>query len=198
MRQENREVRARLIEAAAYEVLEEKGFSGMSVQAVAKAAKASNETLYRWYGDKTGLFEALIRGNSNLVRDALDATAAEAALDSLHRIGPVLLSMLLGDRAVALNKAAAADAGGTLGRALAQEGRSAIAPRIIAIMEDARIAGHLGGGTAQEMAEVYFSLLIGDLQVRRVTGALPMPREEYIAKRADDAVTNLQRLYPPS
>lgn len=198
MRQENREVRARLIEAAAYEVLEEKGFSGMSVQAVAKAAKASNETLYRWYGDKTGLFEALIRGNSNLVRDALDATAAEAALESLHRIGPVLLSMLLGDRAVALNKAAAADAGGTLGRALAQEGRSAIAPRIIAIMEDARIAGHLGGGTVQEMAEVYFSLLIGDLQVRRVTGALPMPREEYIAKRADDAVTNLQRLYPPS
>ena len=197
MRQENREARARQIEAAAYELLEEKGFAGLSVQAVAKAAKASNETLYKWYGDKTGLFEALIRGNTGLVAQALEAAAMDNPIECLRRVGPVLLTMLLGDRAVALNRAAAADASGTLGRTLAREGRSAVAPRIIGIMEIAISEDALANGTPQEMAETFFALLIGDLQVRRVTGALPKPHDDYIQKRAGDAVASLMRLFPP-
>ena len=197
MKQENREARARQIEAAAYELLEEKGFAGLSVQAVAKAAKASNETLYKWYGDKTGLFEALIRGNTGLVAQALEAAAMDNPIECLRRVGPVLLTMLLGDRAVALNRAAAADASGTLGRALAREGRSAVAPRIIGIMESAISEDALANGTPQEMAETFFALLIGDLQIRRVTGALPKPHDDYILKRSGDAVASLTRLFPP-
>ncbi len=198
MRPEKREMRARQIETAAYELLEAKGFAGLSVQAVAKTARASNETLYKWYGDKTGLFEALIRGNTGLVAQALEAAALENPIECLRRVGPVLLTMLLSERAVALNRAAAADASGTLGRALAREGRSAVAPRIIGIMENAISEGALAGGTPQEMAETYFALLIGDLQVRRVTGALPKPHDDYIEKRAADAVASLTRLFPPA
>ena len=58
MKPDRKEKRAREIEAAAYALLEAKGFEGLSMQSVAKMAKASNETLYRWYGDKIGLFEA--------------------------------------------------------------------------------------------------------------------------------------------
>jgi len=198
MRPEKRELRSRQIETAAYELLDEKGFAGLSVQAVAKAAKASNETLYKWYGDKTGLFEALIRGNTALVAEALETATLDNPIGSLHHVGSVLLTMLLGDRAIALNKAAAADATGTLGRALAREGRSAVAPRIIGIMQSAIAERALAGGTPQEMAETYFSLLIGDLQVRRVTGALPKPHDDYIAIRAADAVVSLTRLFPPA
>ena len=196
MKPENREKRARQIEAAAYDLLDSKGFAGLSMQAIAKAAHASNETLYRWYGDKTGLFEALIRGNSAIVEAAIDAAGSDRPLDNLATIGPGLLTMLLGERAVALNRAAAADDSGTLGRALAREGRNTIAPRIVAIMDLAARTGALSGGTPQEMAETYFALLIGDLQVRRVTGALPAPHEDYIRKRADQALDHLQRIFP--
>ena len=198
MRSEKRNERARQIEAAAYEILEEKGFAGLSIQAISRKARTSNETLYRWYGDKNGLFEALIRGNSANVEAALDASDSTSGLDQLSDVGPVLLTMLLGERAISLNKAAAADTSGVLGRALAREGRNAIAPRIIAIMENALASELLAGAAPQELAEVYFSLLIGDLQIRRATGVLAMPREEYIRKRAGDALNLLQRLYPPA
>ena len=195
MKLENRERRAAEIEAAAYELLEKKGFDGLSMQAVARAAKASNETLYRWYGDKTGLFKALIRGNAASVNDAI-STDDTQALKQLEAIGAVLLSMLLGPRAIALNKAAAADATGELGRALAEEGRNAVAPHIADLMNRALEQGDLSGAPS-EMTETYFALLIGDLQIRRVTGALEPPKGRFFADRAARAVKQLARLYPP-
>nr|MEC9418796.1 TetR family transcriptional regulator [Pseudomonadota bacterium] len=54
MRAEARERRKAAIEAAAIELLLDQGYDNLSMLAVAKKAKASNETLYRWYGDKTG------------------------------------------------------------------------------------------------------------------------------------------------
>ncbi len=197
MRIEKREARAAEIERAAYEILEGQGFSGLSVQAVAKAARASNETLYRWYGDKAGLFEALIRRNSALVAEALEAARGETPLLRLRSIGPVLLTMLLGPRAVALNRAAAADASGALGRALAREGRDTVAPWVIAEMSAAVDAGELSGAAPEVLAETWFSLLIGDLQIRRATGALAEPRPAYIETRAQGALDRLARLYPP-
>ncbi len=197
MRDERRIERAAEIEAAAHAILEEKGFAGLSMQAVAKRARASNETIYNWYGDKTGLFESLIRGNSNRVEAAISTSSEALALDRLAAVGPVLLAMLLGPSAVALNRAAAADPTGTLGRALAREGRETVAPRIVALMQDAIQEGALDGAP-QDMAETWFSLLIGDLQVRRVTGALAEPRADYIDTRAATALTRLRQLFPPA
>lgn len=197
MRRDAREKRADEIEAAAYGVLEAKGYEGLSMLAVAKAAKASNETLYRWYGDKQGLFEALIARNTGLVRAALEeAQGGGDAMAALARVGPVLLEMLLGPRAVALNRAAAADGSGKLGRALGRAGRDTVGAWIGAVMTRALNEGALGGAEAGEIAEVWFALLIGDMQVRRVTGAIEMPDRAAIAARAAAAMDRLQRLYP--
>ena len=110
MRSETSKARRRDIEAVAYQVLARQGYEGTSMLAVAKAARASNETLYRWYGDKNGLFESMVRDNAAQVRKALDdmVTARQPPLAILARLAPVLLEMLLGDRAIALNRAAAA------------------------------------------------------------------------------------------
>lgn len=197
MRQKNREERARQIEGAAYQMLDQKGFKGLSMQGLARAAKASNETLYRWYGDKTGLLEALIRRNSDIVRQALSDRTQDDAMQDLAAVGPVLLKMLLGGRAIALNRAAAADPDGPLGRALAREGRDAIAPRIVAVMQRGIDQSYLGNGSAQDMAETWFSLLIGDLQIRRVTGALSEPHDDYITQRATLALERLRTVFPP-
>ena len=53
------------IEQAAYELIDEFGYDGISMLKIAKRAKASNETLYKWYGDKKGLFSALVETNTN-------------------------------------------------------------------------------------------------------------------------------------
>lgn len=185
MREDNRALRREQIEAAAYALLAEKGFQNMSMLAVSKAAKASNETLYRWYGDKIGLFKALIATNAERVSVRLRAAFDKSSqLDrTLAEIGPVLLSMLLGDRAVALNRAAAADASGVLGEALAEEGRGKVFPLMVDLFGKLVARGKLTGNPA-ELAALYIDLLVGDLQIRRATGALGPLRDRVIEDRA--------------
>lgn len=173
MRDEAKALRKAQIEAAAYAVLAEKGFQHMSMLAVAKAAKASNETLYRWYGDKTGLFRSLIETNADSVAERLKAQL-ETSTDPralLAELGPILMEMLLGDRAIALNRVAAADASDTLGQVLAEAGRGRVFPLIVEVFRRLVEAKSLIGEPV-ELAGLYIDLLIGDLQIRRATGAM--------------------------
>lgn len=195
MKESNRQDRRTAIEDAAFELLVEKGFAATSMLAVAKAARASNETLYRWYGDKLGLFQALVSRNSQKIADELaeSARAGLPPLDRLARAGPALLSMLLDPRTIALNRAAAADESGALGQALAMAGRQTVAPQISEVIAQAIDNGDLSG-TAVELTELYLTLLIGDSQIRCVTGALPPPDANWITSRAAQAFAQLQRL----
>jgi len=180
------------IEDAAYRMLGEKGYAGTSMQAIAKAAKASNETLYNWYGDKKGLMAALVARNTETVRAALAENTSGAPMDQLARLGPVLLGMVLGPRAVALNRAAAADPSGDLGRAISAGGREVVTPLIAAIMDRAVAEGALNG-PPDELAQLYLTLLLGDLQIRRVTGAMDVPTPDFTRARADAALRRLRR-----
>ena len=77
MRDDTKSNRREEIEAAAYAVLERKGYAGATMAAIAKDARASCETLYKWYGDKTGLFRALVIRNAEEVRARLEQASAQ-------------------------------------------------------------------------------------------------------------------------
>lgn len=192
---DRRQQREAEIAAAAYRLLDEVGLAGTTVTAVARAARASNETLYRWYGDRTGLFAALVRRNADQIGAAL-ADDARPGLDGLATLGPALLTMVTGRRAVALNRAAANDASGQLGAELARGGRDKIRPLILARIAEAQAQGALGPGPAEDIGETYLSLLIGDWQIRRATGALATPSQDQIAARAARALAQITQLYP--
>jgi hypothetical protein len=111
-------------------------------------------------------------------------------------LGPVLLALVTGERAVMLNRAAAADASdtGTLGQAIAEAGRGTIAPLLRDLLDRARQQGRIDCDDPAEAAEVYFHLLIGDLQIRRVIGVLgelPQNAIEQRSRRALDLFLNL-------
>lgn len=197
MRDENRSIRQDQIEQAAYAVLDAKGYGGTSMLAIAKAAKASNETLYNWYGDKTGLFAALVRRNAAEVKALLEDQIAAGgdAADTLARVGPVLLRLVTSDRAVALNRAAAADPTGELGRVLAAEGRETVAPLIAQVIAQGREQGRFAFDDLAMACETWLGLLIGDIQIRRVVGRMPQPGQEALAARADAALRNFLSLF---
>ncbi|MHA3976659.1 TetR/AcrR family transcriptional regulator [Halovulum sp. GXIMD14794] len=199
MREESRSARRDQIEQAAYAVLRDKGYAGASMQAIAREARASNETLYRWYGDKAGLFRALVVRNAEESRALLETGLAEDVppMQVLAAFGPVLLRLLTGDRAVALNQAAAADASGTLGATIAEAGRESIAPMIGRVLERAREAGDLAFDETGAAVGLYLDLLVGDLQIRRVIRRLDAPDEAFIQNRAAEATANLKRLLAP-
>ncbi|MGH1415966.1 MAG: TetR/AcrR family transcriptional regulator [Pelagimonas sp.] len=195
MRSEAKEHREQQIADAAYALMSEKGYQGLSMLAVAKRAKASNETLYRWYGDKLGLFQALIARNAQRIVEALDHATKEdlSARETLRGIGPVLLAMLLSPQAIALNRAAAADASNTLGQVLAQSGRGEVFPRIQALFQQLVDQGELNG-PVETAATLWISLLIGDWQVRCATGAMPPPSAARQSERAQSAEAYLFQL----
>lgn len=175
------------ITAAAYDLLAEKGYAGTSMLTIARRARASNETLYRWYGDKPGLIAAMVRDNAahsaELLERALDE--GDGAAGALRAAAPVLLGMVLSDRAVLLNRAAAGDPSGELGRIIAASGRDVIADLV------AGVVMRLTDGTpdqARARADMFFALLIADLQIRRCIGAMGCPRPEEVAQRSARAV----------
>lgn len=196
MRAETRRIRKSQIENAAYALLESNGFTGMSMLSVAKMAKASNETLYRWYGDKTGLFTAMVESNALEVKSLLETDIAieRAPLETLASLGPKLLSLLVSPRAIALNRAAAANASGELGAALAAAGRETIVPLIARVFQRGHAQGHFPNLTMPEAAEIYVNLLVGDLQIRRVTGVMPQMSDKEIAARSKRALALLSKL----
>ena len=191
MTPESRVKREHAIEAAAYALLAERGYGGMSMLAVAKGAKASNETLYKWYGDKLGLVTAMIERNASEARSILEEalTGSEPPEVVLNRLAPALLRLLTGTPAVALNRAAAADPSGELGRALARSGRGALAPMICDVIERLQPAR----GTEPAFG-LFMSLLVGDLQIRRAIGALKPLSEAEISERARIAVADYLKL----
>ena len=200
MTPDKRETRQQQIEAAAYEVLEQKGFAGASMLAIAKAAKASNETLYRWYGDKTGLFSALVERNAAEVRALLESGLKDQAdpMQILDDFAPALLSLLLGNRAIALNRAAAADSTGTLGQAITRSGRETIAPLIAQVLERARAGGDLSFDDTQDAVVLFLDLLVGDQQIRRAIGQTQAPTHGEITHRATRALSHFRLVLTPS
>ena len=166
------------------------------MQGIAKQARASNETLYSWYGDKQGLFRALVTRNAEEVKSHLEAELEtdHEALSILGTLGPKLLNLLTGDRAVALNRAAAADSTGELGTTLSKAGREAIFPLLEQVLLRARQEGKLRFNASEEAVGLYLDLLIGDQQIRRVVGRLPAPTEDFCEARSQRAVSLLCQL----
>ena len=119
-------------------------------------------------------------------------------LKTLRDIGPVLLDVLLGPRAVALNRAAAADATGALGAVISAQGRETISPLIGQVLLDAREKGQLSFTSVSNTLELYLNLLVGDLQIRRVIGQVAQPTSEEQLHRAELALARLQVLLRPS
>ena len=164
------------IAEAAYAVLAEKGFAGLSMLAVAKRAKASNETLYRWYGDKTGLLRALIARDAAELAEALDMLLMRGgdAAQTLDAVGACLLDKLLSARSVALIRAAAADSGDSLGIALKAAGQESLMPRLVPLFVRLKARGRVRSPAAKA-AELWIDVLLGDWVLRGVTGAMGPP-----------------------
>jgi AcrR family transcriptional regulator len=196
MRTEARAKREAEIHAAAARLVAERGYGATSMLTIAKAAKASNETLYRWYGDKLGLFKSMVVANTGAAKGTLDEALAggRAPLETLTMIAPVLLTLVLSERAISLNRAAAADETGELGAAIAAGGRDALLPLIAGLMQQAMQRGEIEAPSAEVAAGWYFSLLIGDRQVRRVNRVIAEPTVSQVEEQAQSALEAFRRL----
>ncbi|MBR9863283.1 MAG: TetR/AcrR family transcriptional regulator [Rhodobacteraceae bacterium] len=195
-KQKDRRIR---IEKAAYAVLEKKGYKGASMLDIARQAGCSNETLYRWYGNKQALFASLIAANGAALKAQLIQLIQEDGdtIEELRLLGPHLLELVTNRRAVALGRAAAGDVyhTGILGEAIAREGKNTLEPlveRLVRVGLDRKL---LHRGNAAEIAGMFLTVLMGDTQIQRVIGVIPELTEAQKEDRTDRACAVIQKLY---
>ncbi len=199
MKEPDRAGRRDRILDVAVAALAEYGYRDTTMLEVARRASASKETLYAWFGNKPGLFQAVIERNAETVRDVveghLDGDApVEAALTDF---GKALAGLLLGESAVAINRAAISEArtAPALARILSEAGREATLPVFIRYLERCRSRGVLDFDDPREAAETFIGLLLGDAQVRRLLGAMATPTSDRLRTRAKLASRKFLLLY---
>jgi AcrR family transcriptional regulator len=198
-RRSSAERREEILEVALL-VLAERGYRGASMLEIARRAQASKETLYAWFGDKRGLFEELVRWQAERV-DAVFALNLERDGDDpsevLRGFALELQRLLLGERSVVINRAAISEASSdpTFAEVLAAQGRGSVVPKLVRYLEGQRERGRLEFEAAGAAIDALIGLAIGDQQVRRLLGVLPMPEPEQIEARAERAVRDFLTLF---
>ncbi len=196
-----RERRDEILDAA-IALLAEKGYRGTSMLEVARRTSASKETLYSWFGDKPGLFDAAIQRNAVAVQDVMarHLDADSNLEDGLTEFGRAMLAMLLSESAIAINRAAISEAKSEprFAAILAASGREATLPMFARFLTSQQSAGHICGGDPQCQAGDFIGLLIGDLQVRRLLGLIPEPTPSEIEARVARAVSQFRKTAAPS
>jgi AcrR family transcriptional regulator len=202
MKQDERDERHAQIQAAAFALLKEQGYRKTSMLAIAKRAQASNQTLYAWYSNKQALFRGIIEDFGAAVREQLQRALHDDQdpIEALKALGPALLRFTTDEHAIIVNRAAVIDAAetGVLAQAIDEVARDVLYPLIRALMQRLVAAGVFEPDTgADEAAQSYLSLLLGEVQLRQALGNLPPFDEQEIARRAQRAFNLLCRLYQP-
>lgn len=184
---------------AAMELLVERGYRDTTMLAVAKKASASKETLYAWFGDKTGLFKAIIERNAETVQRSLllsidSETPPDAALTDF---GTALVLVLAGDGAIAINRAAISEVrkDPTLANVLSEAGREKTLPILVSYLKRQASTGRLKLDDPAQAAADFLGLLMSDLQIRRLLGRARPPTRKQAAEKAACSVTKFLRLY---
>jgi len=155
---------------AALGLLVEKG-DRLTMEAVARRASCSKETLYRWFGDRDGLLTAIVRWQASKVQAGpYDAGRLDGASlrSGLTDFAANWLRVVSGASSIALNRAAAGKP--ELGRIVLAEGRFAIGERVKPLLEAGRKAGLLDFDDAETAFRTLFGLVARDVQIRLLLG----------------------------
>lgn len=147
-------------------VLLRDGYRRFSMNAVAGSAKASKETLYRHFGDKTGLLRAALVRSAALIgpllHDGLDD--ATTTHERLRRLGLNYLHGCYLPEGLALQRIAYADGEHGLGPLFAEE----ITDRAVGYVEEEFAA--LGSTRPRADAETFLGMIQGKLHERIMLG----------------------------
>lgn len=149
----------------------------VTMDAVAKRASCSKETLYKWFGDRNGMLNATVRWQAERVGfSPVDLTRLDRAslFRALEEFAANWLSVISSQTSLALNRVAIGQAAGDadLGRIVLENGRFALGARLKPVLEAGREAGLLRFEDSEEAFRTFFGLFARDVQIRLLLGDL--------------------------
>jgi AcrR family transcriptional regulator len=174
---------------AALDIFLKQGFSGTSLDDIARAARVAKRTIYEQFGGKEGLFASAIeRSATRLVVTLPSIAAAGGELGpALMSIGRAVLDLVLQPGSLAIYRLVAGEAKRQpkLAQIFYEHGPA----RVIASVAE-RLAGHMQQGRIQKddpvtLARRFIGLVVLEIHQRAVLGVLSpmssMEREQHVA-----------------
>lgn len=188
---------------AALALLVEGGDKGFTTARLARAANCSKESLYKWFGDRSGLLAAMVTYQASKVRVAGSLKARPGADEFRRQLTDFardLLTVLSGPTSLALNRLAIGEAGRTdaqLGHLLTERGRRAIEERAKKLLDTGKRAGLIRFDDREEAFATLYGLIVGDMHVRMLLGeTVPaLSGDTAISAQAARAIEKFHRLY---
>ena len=177
------------------------GGDRLTMTAVARRASCSKETLYKWFGDRDGLLTATVQWQAAKVRmPHVDRRRLDAAAlrQSVEQFALDLLSTIVGEVSVTLNRLAIAHAGAEnrgLGAIVLENGPLAIRNRLKPVREAGREARRLRFDSSEEAYRTFFGLVVRDVQIRLLLGDGLTYSAEDVARDARAATAQFFELY---
>lgn len=184
--------------AAATEAFLERGYGQVAMDAIARVAGVSKQTVYNHFPNKETLFVATIgRECQRFVEPFLAAQAShDNPRDVLSAIARAIMDKMLDPKAIGLYRVLVLEAPRfpDLGRKFFEVGpRQAIAV-LAAYLEKETQAGRLSIADGQMAAEHFFGLLTSQIQMRGLLG-LQQPDADQITYRIRVAIEAFLRAY---
>lgn len=180
----------------------ERGFAGVQLEELAREARTAKRTIYKQFGDKAGLFRAVVNQLTAELRTQLPQGPASGrdVREELIDFSARLLDAALSERALAIHRLMAAEARHF--PELAQDFYEAAPGRSVAALSE--YLGRLDGRwpdlstTARSHAEAMYTLTLGELHRRALLGVDARSDAAQRRALAEQAVnTILTALGPP-
>lgn len=188
-----RNKRRRQILGATLRLLRRHG-TGISTAQIASEAKCSKETLYAWFEDREGIFQALVEEQAAAMGEAFERSNRRIEGEFSTKFEAyciTLLDIMTGEAAIAINRLAMADAcreHADLGLVVLDDWHARVAAPFKDLFEQGAVENIVTMEDPEEAFEVLIGLLIGDRQRRLLLGEDGRPDSEEMQQMAKLAV----------
>jgi AcrR family transcriptional regulator len=192
--------RDRILETAT-EVFFEAGYAAATMSRIAARLGGSKATLYAYFRTKEELFEAIIRRQCDRLLAAFDEAGAQPGVKhQLTHLGMAFVNVLAAEPGVQTMQLAieVSRRNRTLALRLEEIGVRVVTDKLVELLEAATRRGEISTPDPEEAANVFISLMRGNLHFRRLLNLIPEPTPEEMRAEVARAIEVFFRAFAPA
>jgi len=173
------DARRRALLAAAAEIFFERGYAATSIDAIIERAGGSKRNIYAQFGNKEGLFTAIVTQSADqaLAALAIEEVAGQNLRDTLTAFGRQLMDIYLSPTVLGVYRMVVAEAQRypDLARAFYDRGPGRTTAGLAQVLEQAVARGELASADPALHAEHFVGLIRDNHHLQVVLGLRPPP-----------------------
>ena len=183
--------------AAATDLFIERGYDGVSIDAVVQQVGGSKASIYNYFGNKEGLFKAIIENNCHKLLELLQSAEVMSLTPraALTVLGHQFLSVVLAPKAIALHQLVVAQSPQfpELGKMFFEAGPARACHDLEKYIKKQQSLGKLRKCNAYRAAEQFYSMLYSVTHLQIMLDVAPPLSDEDAVSLVNDAVDTFMR-----